>query len=101
MLVAVAALAIVFTAAGSAGAESVVRGSGTGQVTSTQAPTSPPSDPGAATRYVSEPADNPGDQAYCNLQAERANLMAGGTDPKGAVWVVESANANGCRIVEA
>lgn len=97
-----AAVAIVFTAAGSAGAESVARVSGTDQATSTQAPTGPSAtpEPGATPRYVSEPADNPGDQAYCNLQADRANVMAA-ADPTSAKWVVESANTNGCKIVEA
>ncbi|MFC7448415.1 hypothetical protein [Rhodococcus daqingensis] len=98
MLVVLATVAIILTAVGNAGAGSSLGVSGTDQVTSTPAPTTGQSAPGPTVRYVSEPADNPGDQAYCNLQADRANAMAG-NDPTSAKWVVESANANGCKIV--
>ncbi|SEM23251.1 hypothetical protein [Rhodococcus maanshanensis] len=96
MLVSIAA--IVLTVAGGAGAEAAV--SGTDQATATPAPTTSERSQGTATRYVSNPPSNPSDQAYCNLQADRANSMAA-SDPTSARWIVESANSNGCKIVEA
>ncbi|MGW6375476.1 hypothetical protein ACWFRB_05350 [Rhodococcus sp. NPDC055112] len=97
MLVSIAAIVLT---AGSAGAEAVASVSGTEQAPSTPAPTTTEQAPGTATRYVSNPPDNAGDQAYCNLQADRANAMAA-SDPTSAKWIVESANSNGCKIVEA
>jgi hypothetical protein len=96
LLVSIAAM--VLTVAGSGGAGAAA--SGTAQAPSTPAPTTTEHEPGAATRYVSNPPDNPGDQAYCNLQADRANAMAD-SDPASAKWIVESANSNGCKIVKA